>query len=119
MDEGKGSEGREAERRGESCPFLLGILDPAVEEGEGQGDKLGLGRPGTSFFTLKHCTQFCIAGLQESSHEEPKMHQNSWRLGFMPHPTESVYSASPGPYLVGSPSPRTSSGSTLRASSSP
>jgi len=33
--------------------------------------ELGLGRPGTSFFYFKHCTQFCTAGLQESSHEEP------------------------------------------------
>ena len=31
-------------------------------------------------------TQFCIAGLHESSPEEPKMHQNSWRPGLHPGP---------------------------------
>ena len=38
-------------------------------KGEGQVEELGSGRLDTSFF---YCTQFCIAGLQESTHEKIK-----------------------------------------------
>jgi len=44
------------------------------------------------FFHFNRCTQFCIAGLQESSPKEPKMHQNSWWLGLCLDPTGRAYS---------------------------
>ena len=56
-------------------------------------------------------TQFCIAGLRESSPEEPKMHQNCWRPRLCPGPHWGAYSAPPPDSLVGgegalTPSPR-------------
>jgi len=47
-------------------------------------------------------TQFCIAGLQHSSAEEPKMHQkNSCRLGLTPYPTKEAPSAPTNLLVVG------------------
>ena len=57
-----------------------------------------VGASGNLFFHFKHCTQFCITGLQKSSSRNPKCTKTlgGWALQ-KPHGALEVYSASPSP----------------------
>jgi len=63
-------------------------------------------------------TQFCIAGLQESSPEETNMHKNSCQWGFAPHPTVELTAPSDDRRLTAL-SLRTHPGSAIQVSSLP
>ena len=76
--EGKGGKGR---------LFLLGSLEPPVEEGrreegEGQGEELWLGRPGTSFSTLSIAHSFALQIMRESLLKNPKCNKTHVGRGF-------------------------------------
>jgi len=58
---------------------------------------LGRPGPGTSFFNVKHWTQFCLAGLQEISPEEPKCTKTLGSRGFDPDPNVGAYSTLQSP----------------------
>jgi len=53
--------------------FLLGNLEPAVEEGERARRGAMVGASMHFFFHIKHCTKFCIAEHAGKLTEEPKM----------------------------------------------
>jgi len=75
-------------------------VDPAVEKGEGQGEEVGLGRPGTFLSTLSTAHLSAYQHCSRAHLKNPKCTKTLGGRGFAPDTTVGAYS-DPGPLAGG------------------